>query len=198
MAGPASLSPDISPIQIPPLVHDPTWSLQPWPVEISMGRLLFSIPALPAATWLTVLMNDPIDLEDILPGLADPSQADALEEALVLGEVGLDIVYKMALKVLDTVCGRPWYVAMRIIATAAGAWTSVGGEFVIRNVDASRISVAAWLDAAYLLLLRSMDRENIDIFNAKLLVPPPGYRDLEDTSEKMLPTAESFMAMDLG
>lgn len=196
MAGHASLSPDTSStVEIPPLVTDATWSLRTWPVEVTFSGLTFSIPALPAADWLAILMSDQVDLEEILPGLAGVEEADALEEALVQGKASLQDLYRMALETLSLVSGRPWYVAMKIISVAAMSWSALGGEFVIRNVDADRISLAAWLDAAYLIMLRNMKSDDINIFNAKLLVPPPGVENPEE--EDILPTPESFMAMGL-
>jgi len=145
-----------------------------------------------AAEWLSILMGTQVDLDDILPGLLDQEQANLVEDALFAGTLDLEQLHQLALDVLTQVSGRMWYVAMKIIASAEASWNVIGGELVIRNVDAARISLSSWLDATYLILLRNMSNSEATIFNARLQVPPPGF--MQPDEEPTL-TAESFMAM---
>jgi hypothetical protein len=162
---------------------------------VTLAGLMVEVPAVPAAPWLSILMADEIELEDILPGLLEPLQAEQIEDALLNGSLSLVVLHETVLDILSTVCGRTWYVAIKIISTAKASWNVIGGEFVRRNIDASAISIAAWLDAAYHLLLQAMSTNDANIFNAKLQVPPPGF---EMEEEEPTLSAESFMSMNLG
>lgn len=192
MGGPVSSQSDQPQIQLPRLIKDPTWSLKPWPVTVTLAGLEVQIPALPAADWLVILMVDGLDLEDILPGLLPMEEAQAVEDALYGGRLPLDILHETVLDVIGTVSGRTWYVALRIIAAAAGSWDALGGELVLKHVDASRLSLAAWIDAVYLILWRSMDQSQLMMFQSKLEAPPEGF---EDDEPEQLMTAEQFMGM---
>jgi hypothetical protein len=149
-----------------------------------------------ASEWLVLFMGPhEMDLDEVFPGLLPPEQAELVEEALFEEKIDLDSLARTALDVISTVAGRPWHVALKIIGTAEGSWNALGGELVIRNIDASRLSLGAWLDAVYLTLIRNMDNKQAMMFNAKLQVPPPGFEEPESGPEL---DAESFMAMDLG
>lgn len=136
-----------------------------------------------------------VQLEDIIPGMLDADEARELEDAIWDGSLLLDDMHRMSLKVIGTASGRDWHVAMKLIAAASASWNTMGGEFVLRGLDATKLSLAAWLDAVYLLLLRNMDNKEAMMFNAKLQIPPAGFED-EEAEEDTL-TTEAFMAMDL-
>jgi len=182
-------------IQVPDLVKDPTWSLRPWPVDVTLRGLDLSIPALAAADWLAILMVEQVDLADVLPGLSGEGADELLMDALLAGRLSIEEVNKTALKVLSLVSGRPWYVAVRIIATVRSSWSSLGGEFVLSGVDPAHVSLAAWLDTAYHILMGHMKENEANIFNAKLQMPEPGAED-ENPVEDL--TAQSFLAMSNG
>lgn len=149
-----------------------------------------------AAVWLELLMrNEGIRLDEILPGLLPADEAAQVEDALWNGDLSVEELHRAALNVIGTASGREWHVAMKLIATAAASWNTLGGEFVMRGVDAAKLSLAAWLDAVYLLLLRNMEQKEAMMFNAKLQVPPAGFENEEEEEQNL--TAESFMAMDL-
>lgn len=157
-----------------------------------MGGEYFEIPALPAADWLPVLMCDPLELEDIFPGMAGPQAHQAIEDMLLEGVLNLGELKKLSIDILDQVTGRTWYVGLNIAAAAWNSWEIIGGELVFRGVRATDISLAAWLDAVYLIIMRNLDQDKGIIFNAKIQVPPPGFEQSDD----MLPTAEDFLGMD--
>lgn len=179
-------------IQLPELVKDPSWSLQPWPIMVTVGMLSMEIPALTAAEWLLALgMGHSLDLEDILPGLLD--NEEEIDDALVQGELDLVELHKVTLDVISAVTGRTWYVALNIIGVAVGSWDALGGELVLRGVDASKLSIAAWIDAVYLIMVRAMDNEQLMVFTSKIQVPPPGFE--EDDTDAGLMSRDEFMAM---
>lgn len=170
-------------IQIPHLVTDPIWALQPWAVTVDLGALELEIPALPAAAWLAVLMRPDWTLDDILPGLLSAKDDDVFADAILDGILDLEAFEAICLDVLATVSARPWYVALRLISVATRSWDAIGGELAMRGVDAGRLSLAAWLDATHLIMQRNMKPESLTMFHLQLELPPQGEQaKLEDTS----------------
>lgn len=186
----AAAQPSSNPrIPLPKLVTDPTWSLRPWPVDLTIHGLQVQVPALPAADWLDVLWG-PGDLSDILPGLLGEDQQDAVEEMLFTEQLPLEELEDLQLQLLDTVTGRPWYVSLRLVAIVKASWDSMGAE-VLKEADATRLSIAGWIDTVYLLILRNLEQNKVQMFLSKLELPPVGFatedpQDLEMTPEQFL------------
>lgn len=192
MAPPSGGSPDI---QLPAFVNDPVWALAPWPVTVELGATQWQIPALPAADWLMVLMQNPLSLSSLLPGLLDEHDVQSFTDALVDGEEGFEDLTQVCQDLVATVSARPWYVALRLISVAAGSWDNIGGELVLRGVDAQRLSLAAWLDAAYLVMLRSMKQESITMWLLKLELPPPQVGGEEQLEAEPEMSRDAFMGL---
>lgn len=184
------------PVAIPNLVTDPIWSVGIWPVEVSFAGQDYEIAAMPAKSWLALFMD--LDLEEIFPGLV---HADAeIYEAILAGEVTSEDVDQVALDVVTAVSGRPWWVALRLIAAAKSAWASLGPEMISR-VDADRVSISAWLDVLLVVILERLKPEDTQMFAIQLEAPPPELREQSAPPEPgELPSgfemdASTFMAM---
>lgn len=180
-------------IRVPKLVTDPVWSLQPWPLDVSVDGQVIQIPALPAAEWLATLMSDSLDVSNLFLALA-PDLADALDEALFAERLSLEDYVDLAFQVIDQVAGRPWHIALRLIGSAQASWDVVGSEMVFRHIDAATLSLSAWLDAALLIMIRSMDSKDVTMFLAKLEAPLPGV----DPFDEMEMPAQDFAALMAG
>lgn len=149
------------------------------------------IPALPAADWLSALMG-PGDLMDIFPGLLDEDDADWVEGELFGERLSMEALQDIQIDVLDTVTGRPWYVSLRLIAVARSNWDSMAGE-ILKEADATRLSIAGWLDVVYLLILRNLEQNKVQMFVSQLELPPVGYATEDPQDLEMSPDA--FMAL---
>jgi hypothetical protein len=178
------------PYVIPKLVTDPVASLTPWPIEIQVGSVHAIIPATYAVDWLSILMvGDKLWLEDVFPGMTlDP---DAMEEALEAGQLDAVDFQDLALAAISSASGRPWWVALRLIETVRANWDQLGPEFVYRNIDATRVSLSAWLDVTMLLALKSVKQDQIPMFLAQLEAPPPGEEAADDGGMN----ADQFLSM---
>jgi hypothetical protein len=162
---------------VPRTNRNPIRSLAPAPVIISIGSRELTFPALPAAEWLTVLMGDwtPDDLFlDLMP--------DGVR-VLSSGELSPDDTVDMALDVIEEVSGRNWWVALNIIQAMVEVWDVMGAEAIFNNVDAQHISLAAWLDAMLVLLLRRTNPDQGPMLVAMLEKPPPGEELPEEDFE---------------
>lgn len=187
----AGRAPASNPLVLPQLVTDPIWSLRPWPVVVEFQGRSLEIPALPAADWLQVLMSDQ-GLYGIFPGLLRERDVDWVEERLFYDDLNVQALENLQLDVLSQVAGRPWYVAQKLVAVARGAWDTIGAELVMQ-ADASRLSIAGWLDVLYLVILRAMDENKKQLFVSELGIPPVGYAT-EDPQEMEM-SESAFLAL---
>lgn len=151
----------------------------------------YTIPAMSAADWLAVLMVSQLAAQDVFPGmLGDPAEQEEIRRQLRSGELDVFEIEDLALETISTVCGRPWWVALRLVYTAQSSWDALGGEMA-RRADPQRLSIAAWLDVLFLLVVQNIDNEKRTMFLMKLELAPEGWG--EQTEPEMSP--ESFLAM---
>lgn len=175
----------------PKLVTDPVWCLKPWPVVFTVVGADLTIPALHAADWLQVLMDPKLTTDDVVPGMLDAVGGEYVEEALHAGALDWIDLQDLSLEIISTVSARPWWVAMRLICLARDNWDAVGGELALKcNPD--QITLGAWLDAAFLLILRAIEDDKRTMFLMKLEMPPPGW---EPEEEELEMSPDAFMAM---
>lgn len=190
---PSSPEPPRTPI--PNHVKDPLWSLGVWPVAIRLGGAGFEIPALPARDWLAVLMVEDFDPADVFPDLAGDLD-DEIAELILAGTIDLDDLDDAAFDVISAVSGRPWWIALRLIATARASW-AVLGPMMIMRVDAGAVSLSAWLDVLLMTIMESIDRDKAEMFVLQLEAPPPddGSPIGPEAAPEPEMTAAAFMAM---
>jgi len=180
------------PAPIPKLNRDPVWSLKPWPVTVQIGMYEWTIPALPAADWLSVLMVEQVDPDDVFPGLLEPEDLEQFDEFIVDGDINLDDVYSSFFDIIETVSGRYWWVALRLIHVAREQWHILGPDMVMRGADPTRLSLSAWLDSLLVTIIQGMKREHVSSFSLQLEAPPAGE---EIAEEEMEMSANAFLSM---
>ena len=178
---------------VPPFVTNPIWSLQPWPLTLSVSGQEYEIPATPAAQWLAVLLTEGLMIDEVVLELLHPDDEQALEEALLSGDIDTDELYEACLDLIEAASGRKWYVAMRLVFVVKESWNTLGGEIMLQGVDATHLSLAGWLDAVFLLMLRGMKRENVTMFLSQLEMPPPQER--QEAMEEIEVGRDQFMSM---
>lgn len=179
-------------VTVPRLNRNPILSLRPWPVVITVGGEEFTIPPLPAADWLAALMSEAFSLDDLFPGLLDDEDHDRAVAVLLSDMHELEQFHRLTLDIVELASGRSWWVALRLIGAAVGSWDVIGAELILKQVDPERLSLAAWLDAVLLVMLRSMDEKDITMFTLKLEAPPP---EAQEEVEEMTMSREAFASM---
>lgn len=185
------MQPDTGRIPVPKLTGDPVWALKPWPVTIQAGGRDYTIPALPAADWLAVLMADPFDPDDLILELVDDGR-----ELLFIETMTADDLEHICFDIIATVSARPWWIAMRLVAMARGNWSVLGAELILKGIDPQRVSLAAWLDALLLITLRTMDSKDVTMFTMRLEEPPP--EEAASVADELEMSAEAFLSMGFG
>lgn len=185
---PSSSSPSTGRVTIPNLITDPTWSLQPWPISLTVGQTEVEIPALPASVWLAVLMTDDMGFDDFMADISLDIE-DAVNEAVLNDQITMAELSELCFGIIATVSGRPWHIAARLIQTARASWHIIGPE-MLRWINPAQVSLSAWLDVVLIVLLRNMEEKDIPLFLTRLEAPAPGVKDQEITM-----TDNEFMAL---
>lgn len=187
MGGPVSPSNQTAPSPVPRTNRNPLSSLRPSPIVIILAGREVTIPALPAADWLEVLMDPRFEFDDLFIELV-PGGAQLLLEDWVQPED----MEELGLAILEEVTARHWWIAMRLMGVIMDAWDVMGPEATFHNVDPNKLSLAAWLDAMLVLLMQRIQNDQQPMFVARLELPPPGE---ELPMEEFEISAEQFMAM---
>jgi hypothetical protein len=177
---PSSGTKDKGHIKVPRIVTDAVMSLRPWPIEMTVAGQDVQIPALPAADWLSVLMVENLVFDDVLMNLA-PDVAEVVDQALFDGSITFDDYSKLLLDLISTVSGRPWHKALRLIAVVHVSWDVIGAELEFKGIDATEVSLGAWLDVALIALLKNLEEKDIPLFVTRLEAPAPGAEEEEMT-----------------
>jgi len=97
---------------------------------------------------------------------------------------------------LTAAAGRPWWEADRLIRSSGASWHIIGGELTRLGVNLGAESLAAVLNAIYVVCVRTMDEKERSKFDIDLRLPPVGVEGV--TAEEMYDqrAAESaFMAL---
>lgn len=195
MAGPQP-SADAGRVNVPKLNRDPVSSLRPYSVTVTVSGGEVEIPALSAADWLAVLMVESVELDDIFPGLLSEEDTDLVEEAILSGSMELQEFRDLVLGVIETASARRWWVALRLVEVARTSWDVIGGEMILRGVDAESLSLSAWLDVLLLTILRNMEPKDTQMFTMRLETPPPEEKGA--AVEELEMSQDAFMAIAMG
>lgn len=184
MVGPAS-PPEQPQVPVPHTNRNPIQSLRPAPIAILVGGKEYEIPALPAADWLEIFTRSDWIADDILMDLANVPPGDILE----MDPLDID---DLAIEILEEVSARHWWVANRLIRVVMSTWDVMGPETMFHGVDAGKVSLAAWLDAVLVLLMRRINDDQASMFVMQLEAPPMGE---ELPSEEMEMSEGEFLSL---
>lgn len=182
-------------VTVPKTNRDPILSLAPWSVEVPLGNETLEIEPLAAIDWLQFLLSTAPDIDGMITTIMPE-----IEDYVFDNDINFIEMYKTALSVLEIVAGRPWWVALRIISVAVGAWEIIGPKLAISGIDARNVSLASWLDVVLYLAIESMDPKKVTMFTLKIEAPPPrdmyGLNSTGDESEgEPIMSQDSFLAM---
>lgn len=176
-------------VQIPDVDADPVASLGWVDITVDLLGRSWTIPAMPAAGWLKILWERPFDPDSIFPDLADA--VAEVEEAILYGQLASDEPTRVACEILEEASGYRWWFTVQLAMAVRAAWPRVGGTLILAGVDPARISLGAWLSAAYACCLDLMDPKKVTQFVNQLNTPPAGFEvELDEERE-----SAAFMAM---
>jgi hypothetical protein len=139
--------------------------------------------------WLEVLMSSGWSSDDLFIELM-PNGVNLIMD----GTIDPMDVDDLVLDILEEVSGRYWWVAIRLIGILMASWDVMGAEATFNHVDPEKLSLAAWLDAMLVLLMRCIKKEDLPMFVAQLEMPPAGeqvpVQDMEISESQFLSMAD--------
>lgn len=174
----------------PSICLDPTFALQPWQIQLVIGRRRILVDAHPASQWVAALIQE--DLIGATLELFGEDIPTTLTEDLLDGAVTSKQITDAVLDTISLVSGRPWWFTLRLLHTAAQSWDTIGGYLAIKGIRADVMSLQMWCDALLHTILRHVSDEKHTSFLAQLKAPPPGSEVAEVIDEKR--EADAFMA----
>lgn len=157
-------------------------ALKIWALDVELGGETFTVPALPAADWFIAILDEDTPLP-LIPGMMDAAAEEAIGDLLLTGAITPNDVITRSRELLTAASGRPWWEADRLIRSSAASWHIIGGELTRVGVDLHRVSLAAALNAIYVICVRTMDEKERNKFDIDLRLPPIGVEGV--TTEEM-------------
>ena len=179
---------------VPFLPTNAVASLRPFATEINVADRWVPVPALPAADWLDLLMGD-LELFLVFPGLCASEDQNYVEDCLYQGMISVSDIEDATLALIETVSGRPWWVALRLIAICEQKWGVIGTDMIRAGLDFERISLAAWLDVAWVTLFKHLAEDKWTMAASQIEAPPPQalQREPIETMEMSVDAFTSLM-----
>lgn len=168
--------------RITPIAADPLASLRPQGLVIDWDDTQWRIPALPALTWLEILLAEEIDYEAIFPGLCGDDAVLDVNWRILNGAT--DELEPVIRDCIEAVSGRRWWITLRLVQIFRSNWEGISAPLI--GVDLERVSLGSWLDGAYGVLVEklSSNPQHLSEFTARLVAPPPSERtEVDDEVE---------------
>ena len=145
------------------------------------------VPDWSAADWLTVLMQPEWTVEDLIIEMVPSGVSLLLDDVFAPEDVP-----GLAFDLIEEASGRHWWVAMRLITVLVDTWDIMSAEAIFNGVDAERLSLAGWLDAMLVLLMRRIDPDQAAMFTSRLEMVPA---DEEVDPQELEMSPQQFLAM---
>lgn len=149
--------------------------LAPCDISVTFGSETHVVPAMSAHQWCKILLHDPFDPYNVYPTMAGVNAVIEVEDAISQGEVDAEDLARVALETVSIAGDRPWWVTLRMLATAGQTWDRIGAQLIKAGVDARHLPLAAWLDVVWLIMLDYVDPKKLVQFVAKIEKPPIGW-----------------------
>jgi hypothetical protein len=179
------------------MAADALAALKVWALEVELAGETFLVPPRPAADWFLAILDEDIPLP-LIPGMMAADAEDRITDLLLDGTVSAELIATRSRELLTAAAGRPWWEADRLIRSSGASWHIIGGELTRLGVDLHAVSLAAALNAIYVVCVRTMDEKERNKFDIDLRLPPIGVEGV--TTEEMYDqrAAESAFAALMG
>ena len=164
--------------------------LRPCPILVTFEDVTYTVRAMDAVEWVALIDGDHPDLYEVFPVGAGQDAIDRVEDALWEGRVTHDDVGRVGLEALGAAADRPWWVALRILASAKQAWEIVG---VNRAVG---MSLAGWLDEIWFKIMERIDPKKKAAWITDIERAPKGWEgeiDFDDEERAFLNAMNAVM-----
>jgi hypothetical protein len=172
-------------------------ALRIWAIEVDLGGDTFRVPPHPAVDWFVAILDEDVPLP-LIPGLMDGDAEERVADLLLDGTVTAELIAVRSRELLTAAAGRPWWEADRLIRSSGESWHIIGGELTRLGVDLNTVSLAAALNAIYVICVRTMDEKERNKFDIDLRLPPIGVEGVKPEEMYDARAAESAFAALMG
>ncbi len=164
------------------MAADALAALRIWALDVELAGEIFTVPPRPAADWFVAILDEDTPLP-LIPGLMDEEAEGRIADLMLDGELTIEVIVQRSRELLTAAAGRPWWEADRLIRSSGESWHIIGGELTRLGVDLGTVSLAAALNAIYVICVRTMDEKERNKFDIDLRMPPIGLEGV--TTEEM-------------
>lgn len=179
------------------MAADALAALKIWALEVELAGEIFVVPPRSAAAWFLAILDEDVALP-LIPGLMEPGAEDRIADLLLDDEITIDLIVQRSRELLTEAAGRPWWEADRLIRSSGASWHIIGGELTRLGVNLDRVSLAAALNAIYVICVRTMDEKERNKFDIDLRLPPIGVEGVKAEEMYDQRAAESAFAALMG
>jgi len=148
-------------------------ALKIWGLDVELAGETFEVPPRPAVEWFLAILDEDVPLP-LIPGLMADAAEERIADMLLDGVIDTDLIITRSRELLSAAAGRPWWEADRLIRSSGASWHIIGGELTRLGVDLEKVSLAAALNAIYVICVRTMDEKERNKFDIDLRLPPIG------------------------
>lgn len=152
--------------------------LKPLPIQVEFAGRMFTIEAMDAVDWIMLIDGPEADLYEIFPVRAGREALDFVEDALWDGTASTRDVADTALEAIAAAADRPWWVTIRLIASAKEAWS------IVHVNNAAGMSLAGWLDQLWSKIMERIDPKKMASWVSSIESTPKGYEGQVDYDDE--------------
>lgn len=164
--------------------------MKPCAIEVNFLGIWYVIPEMGVIDWLRLTDLETLDLYEIFPVLAGAAAVEAVEDALWDGRADNEQVTRVSLEVISAAGDRPWWIVLRLIATAGGSWD------LLHVNDVAGRSLAGWLDEVWSKIMVYIDPKKKAAWINEIESVPKGYEtelDFNDEERAFLSAMKAVM-----
>lgn len=164
-------------------------------LEVTFAGQVWDLRNPDAYQWLLMVHADDKDLSHVFPGLIRDRDLDRMLDAA--GDLDpADFQRRCtntARVAMSRACGWEWYRCRNLLLKAADNWTIVNGTMLLEGCDAQVMDLPSWLSAAYVAMVRNLDKEDRMKFEFEIDKPPAGVR-IKQSPAKVRQSMAAFAA----
>lgn len=148
---------------------------RPSQVTVTCFQRNWTLQLYTAYDWVGSIGYDMDTLVGVLPGAVDDSELDDMWAYCRDTNTDFERRCLNAARVaLGRGSGRDWWWSLNLIRRCLQSWPYINGMLLLRGVDAAKLPLPSWLDAAYMLLWENSDDEGRTKLDLELGIPPAG------------------------
>lgn len=150
--------------------------------HVTISGEVFRLKRSSAYDWIMAYSREPKSLSWIIPGMIQGDVDRIFDQYMNLPDVERRWL-NTARVALERESGRTWWRAANLIDKVLEAWTVVHGSLLLQGCDPSRMPLSAWLDAAYVDIMRRAGEDDVKRLELELNKTPVGVFSKSINSE---------------